>query len=479
MVRAEVLICVFCIVLVSTSIVEANESVGVNWGTMASHPIHPQIVVDMLKANGIKKVKLFDADGWIIKHLAGTGIETMVAVPNDMLSIISKDYDNAKDWVKENVTKHMYNGGVDIKYVAVGNEPYLTAYNGSFVKDALPALKNIQKALEDAGYGGQIKATVPHNADVYDSSNNKPSTGDWRSDIRSLMIETVKFLHSTKAPFVVNIYPFLSLNLNKDFPLDFAFVDGGGKTTNDNGVQYSNVFDANYDTLVWALKKSGVPDIKIIVGEIGWPTDGTDHASIDLAHRFYKGFMKKMANKKGTPLRPGHLDVFLFSLLDENIKSIAPGTFERHWGIFRYDGRPKFSIDLACTGQETWPVAAQGIRYLPSKWCVLKKDKKDELGKAFENVNYACSVADCTPLGWSCDKLDKTGNISYAYNIYFQMQDQDVQACDFQGLAEITDVNASQSGCNFPLEIQSAGDRLKLVSVTNIVFLLFIVITLM
>ncbi|KAL5714719.1 glucan endo-1,3-beta-D-glucosidase [Ranunculus cassubicifolius] len=478
MVRAEgLLLCLIGIVLISTSLVVDAEYIGVNWGTMSSHPIHPKIIVEMLKANGIKKVKLFDADSWTVKHLAGTGIETMVAIPNDMLSIMAEDYGNAKDWVKENVTTHLGKNGVDIKYVAVGNEPFLTSYNGSFIKDTFPALKNVQKALDEAGHGDQIKATVPLNADVYGSSNNKPSTGDWRSDIKKLMTDIVKFLDSKKAPFVVNVYPFLSLSANKDFPLDFAFVDGGGKATNDNGVTYNNVFDASYDTLVYALKRTGTPNMQIIVGEIGWPTDGADHASSDLARRFYKGFMKKMANKKGTPLRPGHIEVYLFGLIDENIKSVAPGNFERHWGIFRYDGKPKFPIDLACTGKETWPVAAQGIEYMPAQWCVFDTENTQNASTVANNMDFACSRSDCTPLGWSC-QLDEIGNMSYAFNMYFQMQDQDVQACDFQGLAKITTVNASQKGCVFPIELMSGGQRSKWVSVTSIMFLLFTVMVL-
>ncbi|KAG9136824.1 hypothetical protein Leryth_004564 [Lithospermum erythrorhizon] len=54
-------------------------------------------------------------------------------------------------------------------YVAVGNEPFLTAYNNSFVNLTFPALRNIHNALNDAGLGSSVKATVPMNADVYDS----------------------------------------------------------------------------------------------------------------------------------------------------------------------------------------------------------------------------------------------------------------------------------------------------------------------
>ena len=55
-----------------------GEGLGVNWGTQATHKLPPDTVVQMLKDNGIQKVKLFDADESTMSALAGTGIEVMV-----------------------------------------------------------------------------------------------------------------------------------------------------------------------------------------------------------------------------------------------------------------------------------------------------------------------------------------------------------------------------------------------------------------
>lgn len=87
---------------------------GVNWGTMASHPLPPKTVVQLLKNNGIKKVKLFDADSNTMSALAGSEIEVMVAIPNDQL-LAMNSYDRAKEWVRRNVTRYNFNGGVNIK----------------------------------------------------------------------------------------------------------------------------------------------------------------------------------------------------------------------------------------------------------------------------------------------------------------------------------------------------------------------------
>lgn len=112
MARAVFLVWACSMILVSSNLAEA---IGINWGTMASHPLHPSVVVGMLKDNGINKVKLFDADSWTVSALAGSNMEVMVAIPNNQLDHFSDSYKNAKHWVKENVTKHLYNGGVDIK----------------------------------------------------------------------------------------------------------------------------------------------------------------------------------------------------------------------------------------------------------------------------------------------------------------------------------------------------------------------------
>ncbi|KAL5211116.1 hypothetical protein ABZP36_006739 [Zizania latifolia] len=321
----------------------AAEGLGVNWGTLASHPLPPRAVVQMLQDNGIKKVKLFDADAGTMEELAGSGVEVMVAIPNNLLDLLT-DYAAARDWVHANVSSYSFDGGVDIKYVAVGNEPFLSSFNGTFLNVTFPALQNIQRALDDAGHGDAIKATVPLNADVYNSpkDNPVPSAGRFRSDIADLMMEIVQFMNQTGAPFTVNIYPFLSLYDNDDFPLDFAFFDGNGSPVVDNGIRYTNVFDANFDTLVSALSSAGVGSLPIVVGEVGWPTDGHKHARADYAERFYAGLLRKLAANAGTPLRPNqYVEVYLFSLVDEDAKSVAPGNFERHWGILRYDGQPK------------------------------------------------------------------------------------------------------------------------------------------
>ncbi|KAJ1441018.1 X8 domain [Sesbania bispinosa] len=342
------------------------------------------------------------------------------------------------------------------RYIAVGNEPFLKAYNGSYLNKTLPALKNIQRSLNNAGLASKVKVTVPFNADIYYSpdSNPVPSAGDFRPEVRDPTIEIIQFLYSNNAPFTVNIYPFLSLYGNDHFPFDFAFFDGNNKPLRDGNALYTNVFDANLDTLLWALDKAGYPDMQVIIGEIGWPTDGDKNANARNAKRFNLGLIKHTLSSNGTPKRKGIIDLYLFSLIDENAKSVAPGNFERHWGIFEYDGKPKYELDLTGQHKKKGLVPVEGIKYLEKRWCVLDPQVTD-LDDLADSIDYACSLSDCTALGYgsTCNNLSLQGNASYAFNMYYQVHDQRDWDCDFNGLAIITHEDPSEKGCQFPVMI--------------------------
>lgn len=436
-------------------LVASVSGIGANWGMQTSHPLPPSAVVRMLKDSGFQKVKLFDAEEGTMNALRKSGLEVMVGIPNDMLAMLATSVKAAEQWVKTNVSEYI-NGGVNIRYVAVGNEPFLQTYNGSFLQSTFPALQNIQGALIKAGLSNQVKVTVPLNADVYQSPSGLPSDGDFRSDIRDLMLAIVKFLSDNAAAFTVNIYPFISLYSNPEFPVEYAFFEGSSSSpVVDGATTYENMFDANHDTLIWALKKNGFDNLPVIVGEIGWPTDGDVNANGQYAQRFNQGFVTHISTGQGTPMRPGPVDAYLFSLIDEDEKSFQPGNFERHWGIFTYDGFPKYQLNLGTAASSL--VRAKGVKYLDKQWCVLKPSVNLGDSRVAPSVSYACQNADCTSLGYktSCGDLDTRGNISYAFNSYYQKNDQDDVACGFSNLATITNRDPSTGTCRFEIMIEA------------------------
>ncbi|KAH7296567.1 hypothetical protein KP509_26G028400 [Ceratopteris richardii] len=447
-------ICVFFVVRISfTQLCNAQ---GVNWGTQASHLLPPNTVVEMLRTNGISKIKLFDANSRVLNALANTNIEVMVGLPNDLVLAMT-DPAQAAAWVRDSVSRYMHLNGVNIKYVAVGNEPLLKNASGSNMKILYPALVNIQNALNAAKLGDQVKVTIPMSADVI-QAGSRPSGSTFRMDILNLMGQIVAFLSQNGSPFTINIYPFISLYSDPHFPVEYAFFDQASVFVIDGMYTYYNAFDANYDSLVAALAAAGpYESMDIIVGEIGWPTDGDVNANLAYARRFNQGLLNHVSRRVGTPRRPNlMIQLYMFSLFDEDLKSIAPGNFERHWGIFKYDGRPKYSLSLKGANGASL-VQAAGVSYMPRHWCVYNSKANDQTSLA-DSITYACSLSDCTSLGYggSCNTyLDADGNASYAFNSYFQRQNQMLGSCDFNGLGQVVMVDPSVGICEFMIQIQT------------------------
>lgn len=102
------------------------------------------------------------------------------------------------------------------------------------------------------------------------------------------------------------------------------------------------------------------------------------------------------------------------------------------------------------------PIGAKNVTYLEKKWCVYVDDGESGY-KVPANMDYACANGDCTSLKHEgpCSKIDKTSQVSYAFNMLFQIMYQDVEACDFDGLAKIVEKNASVGNCLFPIALDA------------------------
>ncbi|KAI3440246.1 Glucan endo-1 [Psidium guajava] len=448
MLQPRTKVAIFSLLLVlSASLPVTEPAIGVNWGTVSFHRLRPSTVVDLLQQNKIQRVKLFDADPSALRALEGSGIEVMVGIPNEMLAVFSSSSAASDLWVRQNVSAFVGKGGVAIRYVAVGNEPFLSSYAGQFQNYVMPALLNLQQSLAKANLAGYVKLVVPCNADAYEA--DLPSQGAFRPELTEIMTQLVSFLNSNGSPFVVNIYPFLSLYGSTDFPQDYAFFEGTTHAVTDGANVYTNAFDGNFDTLVAALTKLGYGQMPIVIGEVGWPTDGAVSANLTAARAFNQGLINHVLSNRGTPLRPGvpPMDVYLFSLLDEGAKSVLPGNFERHWGIFSFDGQAKYALNLGMGNRLLRN--ARSVQYLPSRWCVA--DPSKDLSAVANHMKIACSAADCTTLnyGGSCNGLGAKGNISYAFNSYYQLQMQKSQSCNFDGLGMVTFLDPSVGECRF------------------------------
>lgn len=112
------LLCLFIIAL-NFQVPVVVKGLAINWGTQASHPLPPDITVNLLEDNGFNKVKLFEAYPGALKALGKSGIQVMVGIPNDLLASLASSVSNADAWVQQNVSTYVSKYGTDIRYIYI------------------------------------------------------------------------------------------------------------------------------------------------------------------------------------------------------------------------------------------------------------------------------------------------------------------------------------------------------------------------
>ncbi|KAL1550128.1 glucan endo-1,3-beta-D-glucosidase [Salvia divinorum] len=425
-----------------------DATIGVNWGRESAQRLIPSQVVDLLLQNGVKEARVYTSRTDLLQAFGGSGIGLMLSV-ND-LSIL-QDYHECMTWVQSRMP---YFNVSSVRRIYVGNNPFVMGLlnNRAGLKENMDAMYNLQKALNDADWGHQIKVVVTHSSSQLKPNITKPSEAEFRDEIKPELSETLRFLEQNNAPFVVDMIPPVDLLIYK-MDTSFAFVGESTQVIKDvNGAIYTNIFEFMYDAYVWALIKLKAPKIKVIVGQVGWPTDGYSGGNASTVERFFKGLLPYVSSNKGTPLRPGApIDTFVHALTDENK---MPNDIMRHWGIYHSNGKPKFKIDLMGLGRDIYPSSAKGIMRMPERWCVFNGNQTDYpmVQKQFE---HACKNSDCSSLnpGGSCSDIGPNQSVSFAFNMYFQFKFQDENACSFNGLSIITVENPSTPKCMFPIEV--------------------------
>ncbi|XP_061362434.1 glucan endo-1,3-beta-glucosidase-like [Gastrolobium bilobum] len=310
------------------------QSVGVCYGLNGNNLPTKQAVVDLYKSKGIGKMRMYDPDEGVLQALRGSNIEVILGV-SDKNKL--QDLTNARaatDWVNKYVKA--YSPNVKIKYIAVGNEVHPgDAAAGS----VLPAIKNIQKSISSANLQGQIKVSTAIDTTLLGKSY-PPKEGVFSDSASQYIKPIISFLASNGAPLLANVYPYFSyVNNRQSIGLDYALFTKKGA----NEVGYQNLFDALLDSVYAALEKVGAPNVKVVVSESGWPSEGGTAATVDNAGTYYKNLINHA--KGGTPKRPnGPIETYLFAMFDENLKQ-GP-EIERHFGLFRPDKSPKYQLSF-------------------------------------------------------------------------------------------------------------------------------------
>ncbi|PWA89699.1 glucan endo-1,3-beta-glucosidase [Artemisia annua] len=353
------------------------QSVGVCNGRVGNNLPSEQDVVNLYRRNGITRMRIYDPNQATLRALGGTNIELILDVPNDRLQELT-DPNAAAAWVQNNIRNYP---NVRFRYISVGNEVDPDKGSGRFLSFVLPAMKNVQKAIQDAGL--QIKVSTATYTGLLKTSY-PPSDGAFKDNVVGYIQPIIRFLSENNSPMLANIYPYfayLDANLDLSYALFtkpdngeqyknlfdaiflsennspmlaniypyFAYLDANLDlsyalfTKPDNGEQYKNLFDAMYDAHYAAQSRLGGANVPIVVSESGWPSAEDKGATLENAGTYYRNLIAHVKSGQGTPARPGRLiETYLFAMFDENLKPDKKS--EKHFGVFSPNQSSKYNL---------------------------------------------------------------------------------------------------------------------------------------
>jgi len=432
-------------------------SIGVNYGRIANNLPAAAKVVQLVKSQGLERIKVYDTDPVVLKALSGCGIKVTVDLPNELLYSAAKNPSFARTWVQKNVVA--YHPSTQIEAIAVGNEVFVDPHNTT--KFLIPAMRNIHQALVKFNLHSSIKISSPVALSALQSSYPS-SAGSFRPElIEPVFKPMLDFLRQTGSYLMVNAYPFFAYESNSDvISLDYALLrENPGVVDSGNGLRYFSLFDAQIDAVFAALSALKYDDIKIVVTETGWPSKGDENeigSGVENAAAYNGNLVRRILTGGGTPLRPqADLTVYLFALFNENEKD-GP-TSERNYGFFYPDEQKVYDIPFTVEGLKSYkdsnrssdtgshqvaaPVNGGVSKSTTGKtWCVANPDAGKQ--KLQAGLDFACGEggADCRPIqpGATCyDPNTLVAHSSFAFNSYYQKQGRGMGDCYFGGAAYV------------------------------------------
>ncbi|KAJ7958037.1 putative Glucan endo-1,3-beta-glucosidase [Quillaja saponaria] len=437
----------------------AESFIGVNYGQVADNLPPPSATAKLLQSTSIEKVRLYGSDPAIIKALANTGIGIVIGAANGDIPALASYPNFAKNWINSNVLP--FYPASKIILITVGNE-VITSNDQNLINQLLPAIKNLQNALNAASLGGKIKVSTVHSMAVLRQSE-PPSSGYFHLTFGNVLKGLLEFNNATGSPFAINPYPYFAYQSDpRPETLAFClFQPNAGRVDSNTNIKYMNMFDAQVDAVRSALNSMGFKNVEIVVAETGWPYKGDNNEvgpGLENAKAYNGNLIAHLRSMVGTPLMPGKsVDTYLFALYDEDLK---PGpASERAFGLFKPDLTTTYDIGLSKSSQT--PAAPKtpgnpsiGPSPKPNKavWCVPKAGVSDSQLQV--NLDYACGHGiECGPIqpGGACFEPNTVAaHAAYAMNLFYQTAGKDPRNCDFSSTATLSSNNPSYNCCTYP-----------------------------
>ncbi|KAI9382815.1 hypothetical protein POPTR_014G184300v4 [Populus trichocarpa] len=337
--------------LQTVKITNSQSFIGINYGQVADNLPPPSSTAKLLQSTSIQKVRLNGSDTAIIKALAKTGIGIVIGTANGDIPGLASDPNFAKSWINTNVLP--FYPASNIILITVGNG-VMTSNDQNLMNRLLPAMQNVQNALNDASLGGKIKVSTVHSMGVLKQSE-PPSSGSFDPSYGDLMKALLEFSRANGSPFAINPYPYFAYRSDtRPETLAFClFQPNVGRMDGNTKIKYMNMFDAQVDAVYSALNSMGFKNVEIVVAETGWPFKGDDNdvgPSIENAKAYNGNLIAHLRSMVGTPLMPGKsVDTYLFALYDEDLKP-GPGS-ERSFGLFKTDLTMVYDFGLSTSSQ--------------------------------------------------------------------------------------------------------------------------------
>lgn len=427
-----------------------GSTVGVCYGRNADDLPTQDKVAQLVKQRNIKYLRIYDSNIQVLKAFANSGVQLMIGIPNSDLLPFAQFQSNADTWLKNSILP--YYPAAKITYITVGAEVTESTDNSSSL--VVPAMQNVFTALKKAGLHKRIKVSSTHSLGVL-SRSFPPSAGAFNSSHAHFLKPLLEFLAENQSPFMIDIYPYYAY---RDSPnnvsLDYALFQSSSEVIDPNtGLLYTNMFDAQIDSIYFALMALNFRTIKIMVTETGWPSKGSPKekaATPDNAQIYNTNLIRHVINDSGTPAKPGEeLDVYIFSLFNENRK---PGLeSERNWGLFYPDQTSVYNLDFSGKGVvDTTDSNVTSLNGTTTTWCIAStKASEADLQNA---LDWACGPGnvDCSAIQPSqpCYEPDTLlSHASFAFNCYYQQNGATDIACSFGGNGVKVDKNPSYDNC--------------------------------